>query len=90
MRAASATESAGRMWFRLVVVEVVVEVLFVEFVEIFLPWEVVQPYLGIDVPAEYVSEIEEGQRVIAGIEEAARRSWATGALFSELGVPFAR
>jgi predicted dehydrogenase len=44
----------------------------------------------VDVPAQYVSEIEEGQRVISGIDEAARRAWEGGQLFSELGVPFAR
>ena len=44
----------------------------------------------VDVPAQYVSEIEEGQRVISGIDEAARKAWESGRLFSELGVPFAR
>ena len=28
-----------------------------KFVEIFIPWEVVQPYLGIEVPAEYVPHL---------------------------------
>ena len=39
-----------------------------------------------DVPAAQVSEAEGGQRVIAGIDEAAHRAWASGKLFAELGV----
>ena len=42
----------------------------------------------VDVPAEYVSVGEGGQRVISGLSGAARRAWETGKLFSELGVPF--
>jgi predicted dehydrogenase len=42
-----------------------------------------------DVPSEYVSEGEEGQRIIAGVEEAAKQVLATGKLFSELGIRFA-
>jgi predicted dehydrogenase len=43
----------------------------------------------VDVPAMCVSEGEGGQRVIAGIDEAAHRAWASGKLFSELGIRFA-
>jgi predicted dehydrogenase len=43
----------------------------------------------LDVPGEHVSEREGGQRVITGIDEAARHAWSEGKLFSELGVPFA-
>ena len=42
-----------------------------------------------DVPAQYVSEGEDGQKVIAGIEEAVQAALATGKLFRELRVPFA-
>jgi predicted dehydrogenase len=43
----------------------------------------------VDVPAAHVSVEEGGQRVILGIDNAARQAWETGKLFSELGVPFA-
>jgi predicted dehydrogenase len=43
----------------------------------------------VDVPAARVSVGEGGQRVIDGIDEAAHRAWASGKLFSELGVRFA-
>jgi hypothetical protein len=42
-----------------------------------------------DVPPEYVSEGNEGQKLIAGVDEAVRQVWATGKLFAELDVPFA-
>jgi predicted dehydrogenase len=41
-----------------------------------------------DVPAQYVSEGAEGQRIIAGVDEAVQQVLATGWLFSELKVPF--
>jgi predicted dehydrogenase len=41
------------------------------------------------VPAAYVSEGEDGMRIVVGIEGAAKQVLATGQLFSELGVPFA-
>ena len=43
----------------------------------------------VDVPAAHVSVGEGGQRVISGIDDAARQAWESGKLFSELGVPFA-
>jgi hypothetical protein len=42
------------------------------------------------VPARFVSESQEGQRTIAGIEKAVRQVFESGRLFSELGIPFAR
>jgi predicted dehydrogenase len=42
-----------------------------------------------DVPAEYVIEGAEGQRIVAGVEKATKRVLATGKLFTELNVPFA-
>ena len=41
------------------------------------------------VPVDLVSEIEGGQRVINGVEEAIQQGFETGRLFSELGAPFA-
>jgi predicted dehydrogenase len=43
-----------------------------------------------DVPAAYVTETEDGQRIVSGVEEAVRAVSSTGQLFSELGIPFAR
>jgi predicted dehydrogenase len=42
-----------------------------------------------DIAPEYVSVSQEGQKLIAGVEEAVKQVWATGKLFSELHVPFA-
>ena len=42
-----------------------------------------------DVPSKYVSEGKDGQKIIAGVEEAVKQVLATGQLFSELNVPFA-
>jgi len=42
------------------------------------------------VPDYLVSEVEGGQRVIHGVENAIRQAFDHGSLFSELGVPFAR
>jgi predicted dehydrogenase len=42
-----------------------------------------------DIDPEYVSEGPEGLKIIAGVEQAVKQSWATGRLFSELNVPFA-
>jgi hypothetical protein len=42
-----------------------------------------------DVPDEYVTEGAEGQRIITGVEKAAKQVLATGKLFTELYVPFA-
>ena len=42
------------------------------------------------VSDQFVSEIEDGQRVIADIHSAVRRVFETGKLFSELDVTFAR
>jgi predicted dehydrogenase len=41
-----------------------------------------------DVPGEYVSEDQDGQKVIAGVEDAVKEVLATGQLFTELEVPF--
>lgn len=42
-----------------------------------------------DVPDEYVSQEEDGLRVIAGVQEAAQEVLATGRTFTELKIPFA-
>ena len=42
-----------------------------------------------DVPPQYVSEGEDGLRIIAGVQEAAQEVLSTGRLFNELNVPFA-
>jgi hypothetical protein len=42
----------------------------------------------VPVAPDLVSEVDGGQRVIAGVEAAVRQTFTTGKLFSELEVPF--
>ena len=44
----------------------------------------------VSVPPQWVTELESGQRVIAGIGEAVAGCFDSGRLFSELDAPFAR
>jgi hypothetical protein len=40
------------------------------------------------IASKFVSEVEQGQRVIAGIDDAVQQVFETGKLFSELPAPF--
>jgi predicted dehydrogenase len=42
----------------------------------------------VTIDARFVSEVEQGQRVVAGVNDAVRQTFKTGKLFSELDAPF--